>query len=435
MTLPMAINKEGIQHLTILFFKRIYILAGVFWVSVFFAQAAPVKLGIDNLIESQFEILKGKRVALLTNSAGRTSNLEATAEVFARQKTCTLTSILMPEHGYYSTVPAGESVSNDTLWGVPAYSLYGRNRRPTWAMLKNADIIVVDIQDIGIRSYTYISTLINVMDACAEIGKPILILDRPNPLGGLMIDGNVADTALLSFVSIIPVPYLHGLTIAELAQMANESGWLPKDKNGIRRKVNLQVIQMSGWERSMTWEQTGLHWVPTSPNIPTVQAIRGAATTGVIGELSIVSIGIGTTLPFQYIGLPSFRNFESIALLVALKDTGGIDGVITKFRATSGKYSQEDCNGIFITFTQNQLYKPYTAGINLMLMLRKLRPELFTSQSITEAQHKMFTKVTASKSLVEALLNNGGDEQVREAASVAISDFSSQREKFLLYKD
>ncbi len=419
----------------ILFFNRIYVLVGVICASIVFAQAAPVKLGIDNLIESQFEVLKGKRVALLTNSAGRTSNLEATVEVFARQKICTLTSVLMPEHGYYSTVPAGESVGNDTLWGVPAYSLYGKNRRPTWAMLKNADIIVVDIQDIGIRSYTYISTLINVMDACAETGKPILILDRPNPLGGQMIDGNVADTALLSFVSIIPVPYIHGLTVAELAQMANESGWLPKDKNGIRRKATLHVIPMTGWERSMIWEQTGLHWIPTSPNIPTVQAIRAAATTGVIGELSIVSIGIGTTLPFQYIGLPSFKNFESIALLVALKDTGGIDGVVTKFRATSGKYSQEDCNGIFITFAQKQSYKPYTAGINIMLMLRKLRPELFTSQSITEAQRKMFSKVTASKALVEALLNYGTDEQVRAAASVAITDFSSQREKFLLYKD
>lgn len=418
-----------------LIFNKIHILVVVFFSTVTLLSATSVHLGIDNLIDSQFELIKGKRVALLTNSSGRTGSLEATAEVFSRQKAFTLTAILMPEHGYYSTVPAGQTVESDSLFGVPAYSLYGKNRRPTWAMLKNADIIVVDIQDIGIRSYTYISTLINVMDACAELNKPVLILDRPNPFGGLIVDGNVADTSLLSFVSIIPIPYIHGLTIAELAQMANESGWLPKDKNGIPRKVTLQIIPMTGWKRSMEWEQTGLIWLPTSPNIPTVQAVRGAATTGVIGELAIVSIGIGTSLPFQYFGLPSLKNSESIALLTALKDTGGIEGVITKFRATSGKYSQEDCNGLFISFVQNGNYKPYSAGINLLLMLRKLHPELFTSQSIGSTQLSMFRKVTASPSLSKELLNFGTDDQVRAASQVGITDFLEKREKFLLYKE
>ncbi|MBI3257977.1 MAG: DUF1343 domain-containing protein [Ignavibacteriae bacterium] len=421
--------------MTILFFNKIHVLLIVFFAIATFSKAAEIKLGVDNLIESQFEQIKGKRVALLTNSSGRTGNLEATAEVFSRQKTFTLTSILMPEHGYYSTIPAGQIVDSDSLFGVPAYSLYGKNRRPTWSMLKNVDIVVVDIQDIGIRSYTYISTLINVMDVCAELNKPILILDRPNPLGGLMVDGNVTDTSILSFVSIVPVPYIHGLTIAELAQMANESGWLPKDKKGIPRRALLNVIPMSGWKRSMEWEQTGLIWLPTSPNIPTVQSVRGAATTGIIGELSIVSIGIGTTLPFQYFGLPSLKSSESISLLTALRDTEGIEGVITKFRATSGKYAQEDCNGLFISFVQNGNYKPYTAGINLILMLRKLRPELFISQSIGSAQQAMFRKVTGSITLSKELLNFGTDEQVRAASEVGITDFLQQREKFLLYKE
>jgi uncharacterized protein YbbC (DUF1343 family) len=418
-----------------MFINKITVLFLVFFVAISLASASPIQLGIDNLIESQFDILKGKRVSLLTNSAGRTRNLEATAEVFSRQSSFKLTSILMPEHGFYSTVPAGIHVDNDTLWGVPAYSLYGKNRRPTWEMLKNSDVVVVDIQDIGIRSYTYISTLINVMDVCAEIGKPIIILDRPNPLGGLLVDGNVADSSLLSFVSILPIPYLHGLTIGELARMANENGWLPKDKNGISRKATLQVVQMSGWKRSMTWEDSGLYWLPTSPNIPTVQAIRAGATTGIIGELSIASIGIGTALPFQYFGLPKLKNSEIIALLTALKDTAGIDGVITKFRPMFGKFSQEDCNGLFLLFAQKQSYKPYTAGINLLLMFRKLRPDIFNSQSIIESQQVMFRKVTASKQLLSALLTYQTDEQVRAAASVGIEDFLQSRKKFLLYED
>lgn len=419
-----------------IFYIRLQLISALFFVQLFTTiYATPVTLGIDNLIESQFEILQGKRVSLLTNSAGRTRNLESTAEVFSRQKVCSLVSILMPEHGFYSTVPAGQYVDNDTIVGVPAYSLYGKNRRPSWSMLKNADIVVVDIQDIGIRSYTYISTLINVMDVCAEIGKPMLILDRPNPLGGLLVDGNVADTSMLSFVSIIPIPYVHGLTIGELAQMANEQGWLPKDKNGIPRKVNLQVMPMKGWSRSMIWEQTGLHWLPTSPNIPTVESIRGAATTGFTGELSIVSIGIGTALPFQYFGIPELTNYEVISLLTALKESGGIDGVITKFRSTVGKYSQKDCNGIFITYNQHQNYKPYSSGINLLLMLRRLHPELFIPTKISESQQSMFRKVTASKLLLNALLNFGTDDQVREAATFGLEGFLQLREKFLLYKD
>ncbi|MBS1537629.1 MAG: DUF1343 domain-containing protein [Bacteroidetes bacterium] len=419
-----------------IFYIRLQLISALFFVLLFATiYATPVTLGIDNLIESQFEILQGKRVSLLTNSAGRTRNLESTAEVFSRQKVCSLVSILMPEHGFYSTVPAGQYVDNDTIAGVPAYSLYGKNRRPSWSMLKNADIVVVDIQDIGIRSYTYISTLINVMDVCAEIGKPMLILDRPNPLGGLLVDGNVADTSMLSFVSIIPIPYVHGLTIGELAQMANEQGWLPKDKNGIPRKVNLQVMPMKGWSRSMIWEQTGLHWLPTSPNIPTVESIRGAATTGFTGELSIVSIGIGTALPFQYFGIPELTNYEVISLLTTLKESGGIDGVITKFRPTFGKYSQKDCNGIFITYNQHQNYKPYSSGINLLLMIRRLHPELFIPTKISESQQSMFRKVTASKLLLNALLNFGTDDQVREAATFGLEGFLQLREKFLLYKD
>ncbi|MBK9247727.1 MAG: DUF1343 domain-containing protein [Ignavibacteria bacterium] len=396
-------------------------------------ESPKVMLGIDILRESKFEIVRGMRVGLLTNYTGRASTLESTAEIFSQQSACTLTAIFTPEHGFYTTVPAGDAVENDSLFGVPAYSLYGKNRRPTWSMLKNIDVMVIDIQDIGIRSYTYISSMLTTMDACAETGKRVIILDRPNPLGGLLVDGNVADTSMLSFVSFLPIPYLHGLTICEIAVMANECGWLPKDKQGNPRKAKLEVVKMSNWHRAMTWETTGLAWLPTSPNIPTPNAIRGAAMTGVLGELSLVSIGIGTTLPFQYIGLPQFTSVDCTALGKILPDSDSITGIPTKFRASSGKYASKDCTGLLLTF--HNLYTPklFTAGINLVLELRKIRPEMFEMSSVETANMLMFKKVTGSKELYSLIFNKGSDDAVRAAASRGLEDFLPEREKFLLY--
>lgn len=186
--------------------------------------AIPIKLGIDNLIAEDFRPIAGKRVALLTNSAGRTSGLRTTFEVFRTTNFCQLTTVLTPEHGYDAAVPAGNAVKNDTISGIPFISLYGKFRRPTREMLTTCDVVVADIQDIGIRSYTFVSSLRNVMDACAEYGKSVVVLDRPNPLGGEITDGAPADTAVLSFVASLPVPYLHGCTVGELAGMMNDEG-------------------------------------------------------------------------------------------------------------------------------------------------------------------------------------------------------------------
>jgi len=295
--------------------------------------------------------------------------------------------------------------------------------------------MVIDIQDIGIRSYTYISSMLTAMDACAETGKRVLILDRPNPLGGLLVDGNCADTAMLSFVSFLPIPYLHGMTIGELALMANERGWLPKDKQGIPRKAKLDIVKMSGWRRAMTWESTSLSWLPTSPNIPTPNAIRGAAMTGVLGELSLVSIGIGTALPFQYIGLPHFTAPDCQALSTALQRTDGITGITTKFRSSSGKFAGKDCSGLLLTADYRSTPKLYTAGIELLLALRSIHPELFTGTSAEAANALMFRKVTGSKELYSLLFGKGSDEEVRTAARKGVDDFLKDREKFLLYTE
>ena len=391
-----------------------------------------VMLGIDNLIEMNFLPLQGKKISLLTNTSGRTGDLTLTAEVFSRNQECELVSTLTPEHGFYATAPAGQDVGNETLYDVPVYSLYGKYRRPTKSMLESCDIVVVDIQDIGIRSYTYISTVYNVMDACAEYGKQLFILDRPNPLGGMLIDGSIADTNLLSFVGIVPIPYIHGLTIGEFALYVNGEELLPK-KNGKAVKADVQILKMKHWKRSMKWEDTGLSFVPTSPNIPNVAAIRGAAITGPIGEIGSSGIGIGTTFPFQYCASP---DIDPPVFLCYVKDNLQLYGVrsgIGVYRIPTGKYPNKDCKGIML-FTEGMPDdKPFTAGIELLLALRHFFPEQFTPQFVKDEPKSMFRKIMSNDALVNALLQNESDDEVRSALLKGRSEFEEKREKYLLY--
>ena len=391
-----------------------------------------VMLGIDNLIEMNFLPLQGKKISLLTNTSGRTGDLTLTAEVFFRNQECTLVSILTPEHGFYATAPAGQDVGNETLYDVPVYSLYGKYRRPTKSMLESCDIVVVDIQDIGIRSYTYISTLYNVMDACAEYGKQLFILDRPNPLGGMLIDGSIADTNLLSFVGIVPIPYIHGLTIGEFALYVNGEELLPK-RNGKVVKADVQILKMKHWKRSMKWEDTGLSFVPTSPNIPNVAAIRGAAITGPIGEIGSSGIGIGTTFPFQYCASP---DIDPPVFLSYVKDNLQLYGVrsgIGVYRIPTGKYPNKDCKGIMLFTDGMPDDKPFTAGIELLLALRHFFPEQLTPQFVKDEPKSMFRKIMSIDALVNALLQNESDDEVRSALLKGRSEFEENREKYLLY--
>ncbi|MEY5130515.1 MAG: hypothetical protein RL734_582 [Bacteroidota bacterium] len=414
--------------------RLLFVTCLMFLCITLYAQESnhQVMLGIDNLIEMNFLPLQGKKISLLTNTSGRTGDLTLTAEVFSRNQECELVSILTPEHGFYATAPAGQDVGNETLYDVPVYSLYGKYRRPTKSMLESCDIVVVDIQDIGIRSYTYISTLYNVMDACAEYGKQLFILDRPNPLGGMLIDGSIADTNLLSFVGIVPIPYIHGLTIGEFALYVNGEELLPK-KNGKAVKADVQILKMKHWKRSMKWEDTGLSFVPTSPNIPNVAAVRGAAITGPIGEIGSSGIGIGTTFPFQYCASP---DIDPPVFLRYVKDNLQLYGVrsgIGVYRIPTGKYPNKDCKGIMLFTDGMPDDKPFTAGIELLLALRHFFPEQFTPQFVKDEPKSMFRKIISNDDLVNALLQNESDDEVRSALLKGRSEFEEKREKYLLY--
>jgi uncharacterized protein YbbC (DUF1343 family) len=405
---------------------------------VFFTFSIPisanpiVKTGIDVLQETNFAEISSKKVILFTNSTGRNQQGELTAQILSKQSNIELISIITPEHGFFASAPAGEKVPNDQLFGVKIYSLYGDIRKPGNKILNAGDIILVDIQDIGVRSYTYISTLFRIMQAAAENNKPIYILDRPNPLGGNNVDGNVLEKGMESFVGIIPTAYIHGMTIAEIAFMINEEGWL---NDGIAKnlKCNLNIIKMNGYERNMVWEDTGLMWYPTSPNVPTVNSARGLAMIGIFGELGIISIGIGTATPFQLVGSPDF-DWGKVSINLKFDNFSGIKMSETRYLPQFGMYGQKAVKGIFLNFNKSDNFTPYTAGINLFLAIRAANPELFYINNVKENSKSMFQKVTGTSNLFNALFNNIQDENVMKISQIGLDVFKEFRKKYLIYE-
>lgn len=264
--------------------------------------SAQVRPGIEVLRDSGFEGLQGRRVGLVTNPSGVDCDLRSTIDILAEAPGVNLVALYAPEHGVRGDIYAGGKVESgrDDHTGLPVHSLYGSTRQPTKEMLKGVDIIVYDIQDVGTRSYTFISTLGLVMRTCAEMGIPVMVLDRPNPLGGLKIEGPLVRDGFHSFVSQYKIPYVYGLTVGELAVLINEEG-LNRGQNGRSEplKCKLTVIPMEGWTRDMLFEDTGLPWVLPSPNIPYPENAIGYPSAGLCGELyDYLNIGIGYTLPF-----------------------------------------------------------------------------------------------------------------------------------------
>ncbi len=396
------------------------------------AQENTVKCGIDVLIENDFMPLNGRRVILLTNHAGRTNTGKSTVQAFLDAENCRLTALMTPEHGFFTTVPAGNKVDDEELFEIPVFSLYGDSKTPPAEKLRLCDIVVIDMQDIGVRSYTYISTIYKVMKECAKAGKPVMILDRPNPLGGISVDGNVLENGMNSFVGIVPVTYIHGLTVGELAVMINEEGWL-SDLGTETVKCRLSVIEMQGWERWMNWEDTNLQWFPTSPHVPTIASVRGIAALGILGELGIISIGIGTTLPFQYFGSPYFStaDFEKY---FNIHNVSGIKFIEARYRPFYGMYSGRDCSGYLLKFRPNNLFAPYSTAIRILYALRQMDPGLFSNTNITSKQKNMFQKVTGSKEILSTLIEGKSYSEIMVLAQKGLEEFLQFRQKYLLYE-
>jgi len=350
-------KKTTVIHDTVYVQKEVVVHKPVFVekvVEVEVPQAVHVKTGVEVLRDSGFECLKGKRVGLVTNPSGVDRNLKSTIDILFEAPEVNLVALYGPEHGVRGDVYAGGHVTDtvDPNTGLPVYSLYGPTRKPTAAMLKGIDVMVYDIQDVGTRSYTFISTLGLVMRACSEQGIEVVVLDRPNPLGGNKIEGCYVEQGYYSFVSQFRIPYIYGLTVGEFAQLINEEG-LNWDQKGDQphEKCKLTVIPMEGWSRDMLYADTKLPWVLPSPNIPSAQSAIGYPSAGICGEFSgFLNIGIGYTLPFQVFGA-TWMDAEKLKAKLDSYEIPGVDFRIIYFTPFSGAQKGELVKGIQYFYT------------------------------------------------------------------------------------
>lgn len=277
----------------------------------------PVKLGVDCLSDNDFAILKGKKVGLITNQSGVNGTGQKTRIILADSGKVDLVALYTPEHGLDGDELAGKWVSSrvDSVTGLTAYSLYGKSRKPTAAMLKGIDALVFDIQDVGARCYTYISTMGLCMEAASEMGIEFIVLDRPNPVGGVDVSGPPIDKKWQSFVGQYPMPFKHGMTVGEIAQMAVGEGWL-------KASPKLKVVRMKGWTRNMRWEDTGLSWVKTSPNIPRAESCDYYLISCLAQHVPGIFAGTGTGKPFQLVAAKRIDHEDICSKLNGLKMSG-----------------------------------------------------------------------------------------------------------------
>jgi len=322
--------------------------------SIYAAEMPKVRTGIEVLRDRGFDILIGKKVGLVTNPSGVDSRMNSTIDILFKAPGVELVALYGPEHGVRGDVYAGGKVTDavDEATGLPVYSLYGSTRKPLPEMLEGIDAMVYDIQDVGVRSYTFISTLGLVMEACSEKDIEVIVLDRPNPLGGLKIEGCYVEQPFNSFVSQYRIPYVYGLSVGELAELINEEG-LNRGQKGNQPpvKCRLKVVPMEGWTRDMTYEDTGLPWVLPSPNIPFKDTPMYYASAGICGELyGFMNIGIGYTLPFQLFGAV-WLDPEKLKTRLESYGLPGVSFRTIWFKPFSGSQKGELVKGVQYFFT------------------------------------------------------------------------------------
>lgn len=411
--------KQSLSH------RKIALL--IFLFTMLQLSHSQVKTGIEVLAGRDFDLLRGKRVGLLTNPTGVDATLRSTIDIL--HENVNLTALFGPEHGVRGDFSAGDHVGHqvDAKTGIPVYSLYGSTRKPGREMLENVDVIVYDIQDIGTRSYTYISTMGLLMEAAAEFDKEVLILDRPNPLGGVRVEGPLVEEGFHSFVSQYSIPYVYGLTCGELALMLNGEGML---EGG--RQCSLQVVPMEGWKRELTFGECKLPWVPTSPHIPDYHTACFYPATGIIGELDPNMIGIGYTLPFQVMVT---ENIDAQLLCEALNDLQ-IEGVAFRPIWFTPYYMPK--KGTALQGVQIHLTDPVRAPLTsiqfwFLQEAHKLDPG-FNPFKGKEDRYRMFDMVAGSDQLRSSMMSNFNFSMLLEYWNGDAEAFRKLSMQYYLYK-
>ena len=383
----------------------------------------PVQPGIDVLVRRQFAPVAWKRAGLVTNPTGINALGKPTVDVLMEAREIELVALFGPEHGIRGDHDAGAQVAStiDEKTGVVVYSLYGETKKPTPEMLENIDVLFFDIQDIGVRPYTFIYTMAHCMEAAAEAGIPFVVLDRPNPLGGNLIDGNLLEEEFASFIGRYPIPYVHGMTIGELARMFNTE---------FEIFCQLHVIPMSGWKRWMTFYDTGLPWIATSPHIPHAQTAWYYAMTGFLGELDALSEGVGYTAPFEYLGAPWIDADALTARLRAL-NLEGVEFYPAHFSPFYRKYIGEACNGVRIRVIDHRIVRPFTVGVHMAFAVA----EMYSPERLFgDGDLRMFHLATGTRRLEEALRSGRSAETFLSTYASDVENFRQQRLPYLLYQ-
>ncbi|MBI5214172.1 MAG: DUF1343 domain-containing protein [Ignavibacteriae bacterium] len=392
--------------------------------SIFSQQARQIKTGADEFYFKHSMIVSQKRVGIVCNKTSLLSNGVHIVDYFV-EKGIHVTALFSPEHGFRGEAPAGTSVEStvDPLLGIPIYSLYGKNKKPTKEMLEEVDVLIFDMQDVGARFYTYVSTMAYAMQAAAEQKKEFIVFDRPNPINGVDVEGPVLDTSFSSFVGIFPIPIRHGLTIGEIARMIRYEWWKIDS-------LKLSIIPMRGWERGLWYNQGMLHWTPPSPNIKTLAtAIVYPGTC--LFEATNVSEGRGTSNPFEFIGAPWIDKELFSSSLNALHLPGILFEPITftpadnSAPAANPKYKDVECQGVFMKVTDRTSFKPVETAVAMLTILQQMYPDKLT---IDEKQFDRLAGVSEIRKMI--LQGKMTDWSIYQNG---IEEFKKIREQYLIY--
>lgn len=395
-----------------------------------------VRPGIEVLESRGFEGLKGKRVGLVTNPSGVDRNLRSTIDILHDAKDVELVTLFGPEHGVRGDAYAGDKVSDDVdpVTGVKVFSIYGKYREPSQEMLDGIDVMVYDIQDVGTRSYTFISTLGLVMRACAKKGIEVMVLDRPNPLGGLKVEGCCVEPGYYSFVSEFEIPYIYGLTVGELAIMINEEG-LNRGEKGYEPalKCKLSVIPMDGWRRKMSYIETGLPWVLPSPNIPYPQSAVNYPSSGITGEFNnYLNIGIGYTLPFETFAA-EWIDAEALKKELDSYNLPGIAFRIIHYKPIAGSSKGKLLHGVQFYYTDYEAADITLTQFYVMQAVNRLYPE-HNPFEMSKDRIGMFDKVCGTDYVRRNFSKRMEVSDIIDYWNKDVKKFKTLSKKYYIYK-
>jgi uncharacterized protein YbbC (DUF1343 family)/CubicO group peptidase (beta-lactamase class C family) len=373
-----------------------------------------VLTGIDVLERDNFKPLAGMRLGLVTNHTGRNREGRATIDVLSKAPGVKLVALFAPEHGIRGLADENVSDSKDDVTGLPIYSLYGETRRPKPEQLKDLDALVFDIQDVGVRFYTYIATLGYLLEEAAKAKLPVFVLDRPNPIGGVDVEGPMADQDKLSFTSYHMIPTRHGLTIGELGQLFNRQRNIGAD---------LRVIKMEGWHRWMWFDETNLTWINPSPNMRSLTEATLYPGVGLL-ETTNVSVGRGTDTPFEIVGAPWIQP-DKLADYLNQRGAPGVRFVPVRFTPRGSVFKDVECGGVNIIVTDRAAFRPLLTGIEMALALRKLYPN--------DWQVDKYLRLLVNADTLERVKRGESAREIVASWNSGLQDFRRARAQVLLY--